>query len=184
MPDIVVDTDNGQKLEIYSEVRHACAVNSAAMVPFIGVELFTQRLSSLRALSVDPSWVVRRAVAGNMLELCRFLGKAVHPLFNQLLIDPCVDVTCALVPQIGAVIEHLARLGPLGPFLDEGVVVETCGAVLRCEEQVMNGSAWRMQADMLSQLAALPLCLPCNAVHDLLLPRLWHRIETMVAVQP
>ena len=59
-------------------------------------------------------------------------------------------------------------------------MVETCEAVLRCEEQVMNCSSWRLQADMLSQLAALPLCLPCNAVHDLLIPRLWHRIETSV----
>lgn len=48
----------------------------------------------------------------------------------------------------------------------------------------MNCSSWRMQADMLSQLAALPLCLPCNAVHDLLIPRLWHRIETMVILIP
>lgn len=183
MPDVVADTDNGQKLEIYAEVRHACAVNSSALIPFIGPELFSQRVStSLRALSVDPYFVVRRAVAGNLLDLCKSLGKVIHPLLNQLLADPCIDVTSALVPQIGAIIEHLARLGPLGPYVDESVVVETCGAVLRCEEQVMSSSSWRMQSDMLSQLAVLPLCLPCNPVHDMLVPRLWHRIETMVCV--
>ena len=180
MPDVVADTDNGQKLEIYAEVRHACAVNSFAMVTFIGPEQFAQRVATIWSLAVDPYFVVRRAVAANLLDLCRSLGKVVQPLLNQLLADPCVDVTFALVPQIGAVIEHLARLGPLGPYTDEALVVETCGAVLRCEEQVMNSSSWRMQSDMLSQLAVLPLCLPCNAVHDLLVPRLWLRIETMV----
>ena len=59
-------------------------------------------------------------------------------------------------------------------------MAETCDAVLRCEEQVMNCSSWRLQADMLSQLAALPLCLPCDTVHDHLVPRLWTRIRTSV----
>lgn len=180
MPDVIADTDNGQNLEIYAEVRHACAVNSAALVHFVGPEVVTQRFSSLWSLAVDPYFVVRRAVAANLLDLCRVLGKVIHPLLNQLLVDPCVDVIFALVPQVGAVIEHLARLGPAGPFVDESVVIETCGAVLRCEEQVMNTSSWRMQSDMLSQLAVLPLCLPCNAVHDLLIPRLWQRIEILV----
>ena len=188
MPDVVAHTDTGQKLEIYAEVRHACAVNSAAMVPFIGAESFSQRVSTcLRALAADPYFVVRRAVAANALELCRQLhpfSSVMHSLLIQLLIDPCSDVTFALVPQIGAVLEHLARLSSLphggGPFITESIVSETCEAVLRCEEQVMNGSSWRIQADMLSQLAAFPLCLPCHPVHDLLIPRLWHRIETVV----
>lgn len=63
-------------------------------------------------------------------------------------------------------------------------MTETCEAVLRCEEQVMNCSPWRIQADMLSQLAALPLCLPCTSVHDLLVPRLWHRVRTSVPPLP
>lgn len=186
MPDVVAHTDTGQKLEIYAEVRHACAVNSAAMVPFIGAESFSQRVStSLRALAADPYFVVRRAVAANVLELCRQLhpfSSVMHSLLVQLLVDPCSDVTFALVPQIGAVIEHLARLSSThaSPFTTESIVLETCEAVLRCEEQVMNGSSWRIQADMLSQLAAFPLCLPCHPVHDLLIPRLWHRIETVV----
>lgn len=185
MPDVVAHTDSGQKLEIYAEVRHACAVNSAAMVPFIGAESFSKRVSSLRALAADPYFVVRRAVAANLLELCRQLhpfSSVIHSLLNQLLVDPCADVTFALVPQIGAVIEHLARLSSphQSPFVTEAVVLETCDAVLRCEEQVMNGSSWRIQADMLSQLAAFPLCLPCHPVHDRLIPRLWHRIETVV----
>ncbi|XP_057374464.1 serine/threonine-protein phosphatase 4 regulatory subunit 4-like [Daphnia carinata] len=184
MPDVVAQTDAGSKLEIYAEVRHACAVNSAAMVPFIGAEAFSQRISSIRALAADPYFVVRRAVAANILDLCRQLhpySSVIHSLLNQLLIDPCPDVTFALVPQIGAVIENLARL-PLthqSPFVSEVVVLETFEAVLRCEEQVMNSSSWRMQADILSQLAAFPLCLPCHAVHDLLIPRLWHRIDTV-----
>lgn len=184
MPDVVAQTDAGPKLEIYAEVRHACAVNSAAMVPFIGAEAFSQRISSIRALAADPYFVVRRAVASNILDLCRQLhpyNSVIHSLLNQLLIDPCPDVTFALVPQIGAVIENLARL-PLthqNPFVSEAVVLETFEAVLRCEEQVMNSSSWRMQADILSQLAAFPLCLPCHAVHDLLIPRLWHRIDTV-----
>lgn len=186
MPDVVAQTDAGPKLEIYAEVRHACAVNSAAMVPFIGAEAFSQRISSIRALAADPYFVVRRAVASNILDLCRQLhpyNSVIHSLLNQLLIDPCPDVTFALVPQIGAVIENLARL-PLthqNPFVSEAVVLETFEAVLRCEEQVMNSSSWRMQADILSQLAAFPLCLPCHAVHDLLIPRLWHRIDTVVS---
>ena len=185
MPDVVAHTDTGQKLEIYAEVRHACAVNSASMVPFVGAEAFSQRMSSLRALAVDPYFVVRRAVAANVLDLCRQLhpfSGVIHPLLNQLLIDPCADVTFALVPQIGAVIEHLARLSSThhSPFVSEAIVLETWEAVLRCEEQVMNGSSWRIQADMLSQLAAFPLCLPCHSVHDLLIPRLWHRIDTLV----
>lgn len=186
MPDVVAQTDAGQKLEIYAEVRHACAVNSASMVPFIGAEAFFQRISSVRALSTDPYFVVRRAVAANVLDLCRQLhphSNAILPLLNQLLIDPCPDVSFALVPQIGAVIENLARL-PFthqSPFVSEAVVMETCEAVLRCEEQVMNSSSWRLQADILSQLAAFPLCLPCHAVHDLIIPRLWHRIDTVVS---
>ena len=183
MPDIVADTDNGQKLEVYAEVRHACAVNSAVMAPFIGVETFVspQRLATLRSMASDPHFVVRRAVAANLLELCRQIGPVVQPFLNHLLTDPCPDVTCALVPQIGAVIETLVRLGPhRSPFTDESIIVETCDAVLRCEEQVMNSSSWRLQEDMLCQLSAFPLCLPCNAVHDRLVPRLWHRIDTLV----
>lgn len=185
MPDVVAHTDTGQKFEIYAEVRHACAVNSSAMVPFVGAEAFSKRFSSLRALASDPYFVVRRAVAANVLDLCRQLhpfSSVVHSLLNQLLIDPCADVTFVLVPQIGAVIEHLTRLSSphQTPFVSEAIVVEMCEAVLRCEEQVMNSSSWRIQADMISQLAAFPLCLPCHPIHDLLIPRLWHRIDTVV----
>lgn len=185
MPDVVAHTDTGKKLETYAEIRHACAVNSSAMIPFVGVEAFLKRFSSVRALAADPYFVVRRAVATNVLDLCRQLhpfSSAVLSLLNKLLMDPCADVTYALVPQIGAVIEHLARLSSSHqtPFVNESIAVETCETVLRCEEQVMNGSSWRIQADMLSQLAAFPLCLPCNSINDLLIPRLWHRIETVV----
>lgn len=187
MPDVVADTDNGQKLEIYAEVRHACAVNSAPMVPFVGAEAFVKRIGTLRTLAADHCFVVRRAVAANILELCRSMhpfGGALHPLFIGMLVDPCVDVLRALVPQIGAVIETMSRLPSpdRNPFTGGGddTAAETCQAVLRCEELVVAGSLWRVQADMLSQLAAFPLCLACHAVHDLLIPRLWHRIQTLV----
>ena len=184
MPDVVADTDNGQKLEIHAEVRHACAVNSAPMVPFVGADAFIKRIAVLRTLASDHYFVVRRAVAANILELCRqlhpFSGK-MQPLLVAMLLDPCVDVLAALVPQIGAAIECMSRLpAEHSPFGSDGVVAETCEAALRCEEHVMSGSLWRVQADMLSQLAAFPLCLPCHAVHDLLIPRLWHRIQTLV----
>ena len=121
MPDVIAQTDTGPKLEMYAEIRHACAVNSAAMIPFIGAEEFVANMNTLRAVASDPHFVVRRAVAANLLDICCQLhpfGKAVHPILNQLLVDPYSDVICSLVPHIGAIIEHLTRLGPQSPFVE------------------------------------------------------------------
>jgi len=121
MPDVVADTDSGPKLEIYAEVRHACAASCASMVAFIGAEQFACNINTLRILAADPHFVVRRAVAANLLELCRQLdhhAKVIHPIWNLLLNDPFNDVTCALVPQVGAIIELLTRLGPHSPFAE------------------------------------------------------------------
>lgn len=121
MPDVVADTDSGPRLEIYAEVRHACAANCASMAAFIGAEEFARKVATLRQLAADPHFVVRRAIAANLLELCRQLdhqAKVIHPVWNQLVVDPFNDVISALVPQVGAIIELMTRLGPHSPFAE------------------------------------------------------------------
>lgn len=123
MPDVIADVDGGAKLDMFAEVRHACAANCAPMAGLMGGEEFgrSRGVSIVRSLACDPYFVVRRAVAANLLDLCRHLEQhagVLRPLWTQLMADPYTDVTNAVVPQIGAVIEHMARLGAHSPFTD------------------------------------------------------------------
>lgn len=122
-----------------------------------------------RDLAGDPCYIVRRAVAGCIHEVAKILGPQNRMLkadFVRLLRDDAEDVLQMLVPNLKSTLTLLAQFGFLSKDRTDQTTMEISRAVLKCQIELAKGYNWRLLATFIEQLESLPLCMPCDFIHQ------------------
>lgn len=86
--------------------------------------------------------------------------------FVRLLRDDAEDVLQMLVPNLKATLTLLAQFGFLSKDRTDQTTMEISRAVLKCQIELAKGYNWRLLATFLEQLECLPICMPCDFIHQ------------------
>ncbi|KAF4517062.1 hypothetical protein B566_EDAN006379, partial [Ephemera danica] len=152
MPDIVPVLD---RADLYGEVRYLCAFNLPGMM-VVGNR-------------VEPD-VLRRIFCELASDICYNVRRTIAACLHE-------EVLEALVPHLGTTLELLAKSGALKSSEEPAAVLELCRALLHCEEEVSQTNNWRLQANMLEQLACLPHCVSTDLVFTHFVPRMFTKMH-------
>lgn len=68
-------------------------------------------------------------------------------------------------------------------FLQDGVGLDICRAISKCEVEIANTYNWRLSALILSQLEILPRCIPSDLINSHFTPMVFNRALNAVSIE-
>ncbi|XP_046747135.1 serine/threonine-protein phosphatase 4 regulatory subunit 4-like isoform X3 [Diprion similis] len=169
-----------QTNERYVECRRQCAFNFPAICLFTlnTFEKLDIILPTFTDLTSDPYYMVRRTIACGIHEVGKVLGSQNGLIKNELirlLKDDSEEVLQGLVPHLAQTFDLLTQSQTIGTDQTEGVVLDVCRAILKCEVEIANTYNWRLSALILNQLEILPRCIPSDLINSHFTPMVFNR---------
>ncbi|XP_048510011.1 serine/threonine-protein phosphatase 4 regulatory subunit 4-like [Athalia rosae] len=173
-------SNSPQSNERYVECRRQCAFNFPAMCLFTSnsFEKLDIILPTFNDLAADPYYMVRRTIACGIHEVGKVLGSqngTIRTELIKLLKDDSEEVLQGLVPHLAQTLDLLTQSQTIGTDQMDGVVLDICRAILKCEVEIANTYNWRLSSMILNQLEILPRCIPGDLINSHFTPMVFNR---------
>ncbi|XP_076441962.1 serine/threonine-protein phosphatase 4 regulatory subunit 4-like isoform X2 [Babylonia areolata] len=157
-----------------TSTRQNAAYNFPAMAIFVGAKnMKSELLPTLSNLCKDPNWKVRKSTASGFHEIAKIMGQQVMVLFPDLLTllkDDNIEVLKGVVATFPACLEVFSKTSTTLSDSKAAAVQEVVNTFLGAEHVVFSSNNWRVQEDMMRNLACLGKICSQDVLYNRIIP--------------
>ncbi|XP_056021405.1 serine/threonine-protein phosphatase 4 regulatory subunit 4-like isoform X8 [Ostrea edulis] len=165
------------------ECRKNSAFNFPAMVLFSGAKQFKQELHvTFTHLCKDPHFIVRKTISGGFHEVCKLLGNSAQLIQADvvaLLKDESIEVLKGVVSNMPAILDCYMTSGSNHTISESksGPLSDIIPAFLASENAIFTSNNWRLQQELMENMACLIKCYSSENLYNKVIPILRQKLS-------